>query len=47
MAITPLFWSYNFHILHANRSKWYLRDDDDHDVDDYNDDDVNDAENPK
>ena len=35
------------HILHANRSKWCLRDDDDHDVDDYNDDDVNDGENTK
>ena len=29
---------YSFHILYANRSKWYVWDDDNHDVDDYNDD---------
>ena len=48
------FWSYNIKILHGDRSKWYLQDDDnddndddDDDNDDNNDDDDKDDENSK
>ena len=47
MAITLAILKLQLHILHASISKWYLRDNYDHDVDDYNDDDVTDDEKPK